>query len=87
MLGSSHNANLQILESPSLVVIRHEMIHVSRLVPMDKRPHLGSNIRFWGGDSRGHWEGNTLVVDTTNFTEQYQFPAASERRTPGYLHQ
>jgi len=73
MLGSSYNANLQIMESPSMVVIRHEMIHVSRMIPMDKRPHLGPNIRFWGGDSRGHWEGDTLVVDTTNFTNNTNF--------------
>jgi hypothetical protein len=73
MLGSTYNANLQIMESVSLVVIRHEMIHNTRLIPMDKRPHVGSNIRFWGGDSRGHWEGDTLVVDTTNFTSNTNF--------------
>jgi hypothetical protein len=50
-----------------------EMIHDARIVPMDGRPHDSPNIRKWMGDSRGHWEGNTLVVDTINFTDKTSF--------------
>lgn len=57
----------QILQVPGYVMIRYEMIHDVRIIPVDGRPHLGPNIRQWLGDSRGHWEGNTLVVETTNF--------------------
>jgi len=49
------------------VVIAPEMIHSARMIPVDGRPHLGKNLRQWLGDSRGHWEGDTLVVETTNF--------------------
>jgi hypothetical protein len=73
MLGSTYNANLQILQTASSVVIRHEMIHGTRIVPLDGRPHLGPNIHQLGGDSRGHWEGDTLIVDTTNFTAETNF--------------
>jgi hypothetical protein len=55
---------------PGYVVIFHEMIHETRVIPVDGRPHVGENIRLWLGDSRGHWEGNTLVVDTTNFSDK-----------------
>ena len=55
------------------VVILNEMIHDARVIPLDGSPHLPSNIREWMGDSRGHWDGNTLVVDTTNFSDEYSF--------------
>jgi hypothetical protein len=54
-------------------VILNEMVHDARIVPMDGRPHLPQTIRQWRGDSRGRWEGNTLVVDTTNFTDKTSF--------------
>jgi hypothetical protein len=57
-------------------VILNEMIHDARIVPMDGRPH--GNIRQWMGDSRGHWEGDTLVVDTINFTDKTGFRGSSE---------
>ncbi len=56
-----------ILQSPGFVVIHYEMIHESRVIPLDGRPHLASGIRQWMGDSRGRWDGDTLVVETTNF--------------------
>jgi hypothetical protein len=52
------------------------MIHDARVIPIDGRPHLPSSIRQWYGDSIGHWEGDTLVIDTTNFTDQTPFPGA-----------
>jgi len=76
MLGSTYNANLQILQTTESVVILHEMIHGVRLVPMDGRPHIPPDIRQLTGDSRGRWEGNTLVVDSSNFTDQTNFRGA-----------
>jgi hypothetical protein len=57
----------QIVQAPGYVTILQEMVHESRVIPLDGRPHAGSNIRSYMGDPRGHWEGNTLVVETTNF--------------------
>src|SRR5947209_10677075 len=57
----------QIIQAPGFVTILHEMVHEARIIPLDGRPHAGPNIRSYMGDSRGHWEGNTLVIETTNF--------------------
>jgi hypothetical protein len=73
MLPSAYNNNYLILQTPGYVVILIEMIHDVRIIPLDGRPHLPENIRQWLGDSRGHWEGNTLVVDTTNFSDKTHF--------------
>ncbi len=62
-----YNLGNQIMQAPGLVVIRYEMIHETRVIPVDGRPHVGSGVRTYMGDPRGHWEGNTLVVETTNF--------------------
>jgi hypothetical protein len=67
-LPTGYNNNYQILQTPDYVAILSEMIHEVRLIPLDGRPHTPSTIRQWFGDSRGHWEGDTLVVETTNFT-------------------
>jgi hypothetical protein len=65
-----YNNGNQIVQAPGYVVIRNEMIHETRVIPLDGRPHLNSAIRSYMGDSRGHWEGETLVIETTNFTDQ-----------------
>jgi hypothetical protein len=65
-----YNNGNQILQAPGYVAIRNEMIHEARVIPLDGRPHVGGNIREYMGDSRGHWEGNTLVIETTNFTDK-----------------
>jgi hypothetical protein len=78
MLQSGYNSNLQIFEGAGYVAILQEMIHDVRMIPTDGRPHLPANIRQWRGDSRGHWEGNTLVVDTTNFTNRTAFRGSTE---------
>jgi hypothetical protein len=61
-----YNNGNEIVQAPGLVVIRNEMIHETRIVPLDDRAHLASSIKSYMGDSRGHWDGNTLVVETTN---------------------
>ena len=67
IVPTTYNQGNQIVQAPGVVIFRNEMIHESRIIPVDGRPHLPSTIRNWMGDSRGHWEGNTLVVETTNF--------------------
>jgi len=73
MLPGPYNSETQIVQAPGYVVILSEMIHDARVIPLDGRPHVSPEIREWLGDSRGHWEGNTLVVDTTNFIGEYSF--------------
>jgi len=79
MLPSFYNNNYQIVQGPGYVAILVEMIHDVRLIPLDGRPHVSGNVRQWMGDSRGHWEGNTLVVDSTNFTDKTRFRGADEK--------
>jgi hypothetical protein len=62
-----YNNDLQIFQGPGYVAIAPEMIHSVRIIPLDGRPHIGKNLHQWLGDTRGRWEGNTLVVETTNF--------------------
>jgi hypothetical protein len=69
-LPGGYNNNFQIVQTPQYVAILQEMIHEVRIIPLDRRPHVDGRIRQWLGDSRGHWEGNTLVVDTTNFDDR-----------------
>jgi hypothetical protein len=76
LLPTRYNSNLQIVQGPGYVAIEAEEIHDVRIIPTDGRPHINKNIRQWYGDSVGHWDGDTLVVDTTNFTDQTPFPAA-----------
>ena len=68
MMPGFYNHNYQILQTPGYVVILVEMIHDARIIPLDGRPHANQEIRQWLGDSRGRWDGNTLVVETTNLT-------------------
>lgn len=65
-----YGAGYQILQGPGYVAIVYEMIHEARIIPVDGRPHIGPRIRQWNGDSRGRWEGNTLVVDITNYNDK-----------------
>jgi hypothetical protein len=78
MLPSFYNNNYQIVQGPGYVMILVEMIHDVRIIPTDGRPHLPSEIRQWMGDPRGHWEGNTLVVETTNFSSKANFRGSDE---------
>jgi len=72
-IGQAYNHGLQILQTPGYVVIYYESMHDARIIPLDERPHIDSSIRQWNGDSRGHWEGDTLVVDWRNFTDKQEF--------------
>jgi hypothetical protein len=73
-----YNANVRIVQSPNAVAITYEMIHDTRIVPINTTAHVGTAIRGYNGDARGHWEGNTLVVDTTNFSEKTNFRGSRE---------
>ena len=70
ILPSAYNNNLQVFQTPDHVVILTEVIHEARVVPLDGRPRLSPNVAQWLGDSRGRWEGDTLVVETTNYTDK-----------------
>ncbi len=69
---------MQIVQSPGYVMIMNEMAHDARVVPLDGRPHADGRIRVWNGDSRGRWEGDTLVIDTTNFSAKSEFMGAHQ---------
>jgi hypothetical protein len=68
-----YNMNYHLLQSPGYLVIQHEMFHDYRIIPTDGRPHVGRGIGQWLGDARGRWEGNTLVVETTNFDDKTHY--------------
>jgi hypothetical protein len=78
MIPGGYNNNYQIVQGPGYVTIVVEMIHDVRTISTDGRPHLPATVRQWMGDPRGHWEGNTLVVDTTNFTDKTNFRGSGE---------
>jgi len=73
MLPPTYNANFEITQAPGMVVLRHEMMHDTRLVYTDGRPHAPAGVTWMAGDARGRWEGDTFVVDTTNFTNRTNF--------------
>jgi len=79
MTPANYSANYQIAQGPGWVVLVNEMAHDARIIPLDGRPHIAQNIRQWFGDARGHWEGNTLVVETTNFTDKAPFRGSSDK--------
>jgi len=67
MWPGAYNNGHQIIQTKGYVVLHSEMIHEARIIPLDGRPALGSAAKSWDGDSRGHWQGDTLVIDTKNF--------------------
>lgn len=77
--GAGEGNILQIVQGPGYVALYHEIDHDIRVIPTDGRPHVPQNIRLLQGDSVGHWEGNTLVVDTTNFTNRTAFRGSGEK--------
>ena len=71
MFPFMYNSGIEIMQAPGYVVIRLEIIHETRIIPLDGRPHLSSGLRQWLGDSRGRWEGRTLIIETTNFNGRF----------------
>ena len=77
-IGSGYNSYHQILQTPTHVVIFSEMAHDSRIIPLDDRPQLSNNLRQWSGDARAHWDEDTLVVETSNFSPKSSFRGSGE---------
>jgi hypothetical protein len=73
MIPAIYGNSYQILQTPDYVAIRYEMIHETRIVPLDGRAHTSPKIRTYMGDARGHWEGDTLVVETMNFRDEASY--------------
>jgi hypothetical protein len=80
IVPTGYYSNLQIHQASGYVIIMHEMMRDARIIPVDGRPHPGPGIRALRGISRGRWEGNTLVIETTNFTDRTNFRGASEHQ-------
>jgi len=78
-LIAGYQSYTQILQTSNSVIILSEMIHDARVIPLDRRPHVPSTVQQWLGDSRGHWEGDTLVVDSTNYKPKSFMSASSEK--------
>jgi len=74
-----YNANTRLVQGPGFVAITYEMIHETRVVPIGERPHVASNIRQYLGDARAHWDGDTLVVETTNFNGRAPYRGSSDQ--------
>jgi hypothetical protein len=78
-LVAGYQSVYQIVQTPNSVAVMTEMIHDARVIPIDGGPHVASTVRQWHGDSRGHWEGDTLVVDTTNYKPRSFMSVSSEK--------
>ena len=79
MVPGPYNNNYQIVQAGDYVAINVEMIHDARIIPLNRRQHPGPGVRLWMGDSIGHWEGDTLVVDTTNFSDKTNYRGADQK--------
>jgi hypothetical protein len=78
MMPAIYGNSYALYQGPDYVVIRYEMVNETRVIPLDPRPHVSGKIREYLGDGRGHWDGNTLVVETTNFTDKTAYRGSSE---------
>ena len=76
-----YNQNVQIFQTPQHMVMLTEMVHTVRVIPLDGQPHLDDRVGQWSGDSRGRWEGDTLVVETKNFLQKRAWRGSSDRMT------
>ena len=77
IVPAAYNQNLQVFQTPDHVMLLTEMVHTVRAVPLDGRPPLPGHIRQWSGDARGHWEGDTLVIETTNFVDDRRWTTSN----------
>ena len=78
-LGAGYNSYYQIFQTPNYLVMLGEMIHDARVIPISDMPHVDESVRQWHGDSRGHWEGDTLVVETTNYSPKSDYHGAADQ--------
>jgi len=78
MMPAIYGNAYEIVQGPGYVAITYEMVHEARVIPLTSAPHPGERIRMYMGDAKGHWEGNTLVVETTNFTDKIAYRGSSE---------
>ena len=78
MMPAGYGSRYEIVQSPDTVAIRYEMIHEARVIPLDRRPHIASSLKQYLGDARGYWDGDTLVVETTNFRAETAPQRSSE---------
>jgi hypothetical protein len=78
MMPAIYGNTYDITQGPGFVAIRYEMVHETRVIPLDARPHLSGTLKSYMGDARGHWEGDTLVVETTNVLEKSAYGGASD---------
>jgi hypothetical protein len=78
MMPAIYGNAYEILQGPGYVAIQYEMVHETRIVPLGAQPHPGSGVRLYMGDAKGHWDGTTLVVETTNFTDRTPYRGSSE---------
>ena len=76
-MPAAYNQNLHVLQTPDHVMLLTEMVHTVRVVPLDGRPRLSDDIRQWSGDARGHWDGETLVVETSNFVDDRRWTSSN----------
>ena len=81
MTAGAYNQNVQVLQTEDHLVLWVEMIHDARIVPIDSHPPLDSDIRQWLGSSRGYWDGDTLVIETTTFRGETSFMGGCRMRT------
>src|SRR5688572_29183329 len=79
MMPSNYGNSYTIVQAPAVVAIRYEMIHETRVIPLDARPHIGAGLQLYMGDARGRWDGDTLVVETTNFRDEAVYRDANPR--------
>jgi hypothetical protein len=79
MMDAAYNSNYHIVQAPGYVMILTEMIHDARIIPLDGRPQPSENVRQWMGVSRGRWDGDTLVIETTNFNGKNPLRGSTER--------
>ena len=78
MMPAGYGSRYEIVQSPDTVAIRYEMIHEARVIPLDRRPHIASGLKQYLGDARGYWDGDTLVIETTNFRAETAPQRSSE---------
>tara|TARA_B100001179_G_scaffold152685_1_gene111123 strand:+ start:106 stop:573 length:468 start_codon:yes stop_codon:yes gene_type:complete len=79
MNPGAYNNNVMLLQIPGMVVLHNEMVHEVRFIPLDGRDHLPQEVRQLRGDSRGHWDGQTLVVETTNYTDRTSYMGSGDK--------